>query len=265
VTNPNGSGAEDDDPDYDGWDDGKLRGETVVEWLANLSSGAILVADPTGVGIMGATALEKLARAAFALDKKAHAQRVARRAEVLHLATTEMDLSIGDLIEAAGASAARTELLGRVLDAAASTMTLEAKIRALARALALGLGDEAKIDEAASIAAALDAIEVVHAKVLAALHEAFSDSDSNNVWATFEEIERMSGGLDVRGLPIMNVLVANGLARQEAGGFDGGDAGGEMADIPPIWQITRFGIAVLELLDYTPSGYMTVEGRTPTI
>lgn len=60
----------------------------------------------------------------------------------------------------------RVELLGRVLEAAARTTTLEAKIRALSRVLVDGLADDADMGEAFILAAALTDVEAPHIKVL---------------------------------------------------------------------------------------------------
>jgi hypothetical protein len=60
----------------------------------------------------------------------------------------------------------RVELLGRVLEAAARTTTLEAKIRALSHVLVDGLEDDADMSEAFILAAALADVEEPHVEVL---------------------------------------------------------------------------------------------------
>lgn len=240
----------------------ELPGGRAVQLAAAVAAGGISIASMSPAAVMIATTLPVIAELAFDLDRRAWVKRIVRGGQVIEAAAEDLDITVAELAEKTAQSDAGTELLGRIIRAAGSTLTLEKKIPALAKALAMGLRDDTRIDEAASLASALEAIEVGHVRVLGALHQAFQNTEWENQWVSGDEIREMSG-LEVRGLSLMNVLVAHGLAQQEAGGFDGGDATGRASGIPPVWQITQFGVVVLDFLGYEPSGYSVVPGRRP--
>ncbi len=149
-----GDGEADPD-DGVGWDDSPLAGEKVVGWVANLAGGALLAADSTGLALLSVNAIEKLASAAFALDKRAYEARQVRRVQVIQGAVERMGVEVDEFMEKAGESDARMELVGRVLEAASTTVTLKSKIDGLSRVLASGLSDDAKVDEAVLLAGCL--------------------------------------------------------------------------------------------------------------
>jgi hypothetical protein len=76
----------------------------------------------------------------------------------------------------------RLELTARVLRAAART-PLADKLPALARVLADGLDDDAKVDEAFVLAAALDDLEAPHVQVLALFDSAPSEHGDRGITA----------------------------------------------------------------------------------
>lgn len=242
----------DEEDEYDAYiagDDQPLRGERAVEWISNLAQGGMLALEPTGVGLVAVNALEKIVKLGFALDKKAQIKRQERRIQAMSVALTELDISLEDFAERVAESDARTELLSRVLEAAASTVTLEAKVEALGKVLARGLHDHTKIDEAISLVKILvGEMESAHLRALAAVNYRFmAGKGQTQTWSTAWDIKEITGQ-SIRNTSVMNTLVANGACvlwtMPEA--KDGLVA----LEYNPRWRITLFGFLVLKLLGY---------------
>lgn len=95
--------------------------------------------------------------------------RVERAARTLERAADVLNVGLAELERLAARDDARTELLARVLAASAHTATAAAKVEALGQVLADGLQDDARLDEALLLAAALHDLEALHVRVLVAV------------------------------------------------------------------------------------------------
>ena len=193
---------------------------------------------------MLATTLPVMGQLAYQLDVKAWAKRIIRGGRVIEGAANELGIGVDELADQAGATDARTELLGRVIRAAGDAVTLEAKIPALTKVLANGLRDEAKIDEAVTFVKALKEMEASHFRGLAGLFEMWRTRRDDG-WASRPDLRRITGQRLDDG--IMTVLVSNGACTRRT--YTDEDYPGEF----PMWQITMFGIECLELLEYEPA------------
>lgn len=78
-------------------------------------------------------------------------------------------MTADELLARVKTSPVRSELAQRVLEAASRTATLEEKIDALGGVLAHGMGDDACLDEALLLVAALAECEKPHVRLLAAI------------------------------------------------------------------------------------------------
>lgn len=227
-------------------DEPDLAGGQVVEILAAVAAGGILVSANSPSAIMLASTLPVIAKTAFELDRRAWQRRLLRGGVTLESAAHKLEVSVDDLALIASESDARTELLGRVLEAAASTATLEEKVHALGRVLANGLRDDAKIDEALIMVAILNDLEAVHARALRALAERAKDKTARDKgWSDDSDLHTFTGQW-IQDLPVMSVLTHHRLCDEEAYQF-------EDTNIPiPIWKITSLGEQVVRLLGTRP-------------
>lgn len=234
---------DDGDGSVDGVFEPRLRGQRSTEWLAALAAGGILVGSAEPSAILLASSLPVMAATAFALDAKAYRRRMARGGRVIEIAAQQLDVGVEEIAELAGDSDPRIELLGRVIEAAASTVTLEAKIAALGRVLAQGLRDDAGLDEAIMLVKVLTVLEIPHFRVLASLANLALIGGPNG-WHDSAAIRVMTK-LNLDATPVMSDLVANGACMQNLRPTDEGPA-----SVLLVWRITLFGRSCLDLLDY---------------
>lgn len=140
---------------------------------AAASGGAILTQLATGAGVASAIAggtvpptVSVLVRGTREVIRRRH-----NRAEKQLNDAAELVGGLDLLEERVYSHDERVELLGRVLEAAARTTTLKNKFKALSRVLVDGLEDDADIDEAFILAAALTDVETPHVEVLRYINE----------------------------------------------------------------------------------------------
>lgn len=156
-------------------------------------SGALQVggADPLSANAAG-TAIALALR----FDQLNAKQAVTRAGYVAHLASQEFGHE--ELERLATSDDIRQELMARVLRAAART-PLEDKLPALARVLADGLRDDAKVDEALVLAGALDDLEAPHVQVLALIVD-YATPPLRSRFVAPMELER-NPGVGISGWP----------------------------------------------------------------
>lgn len=177
--------------------------------------------------------------------------RVVRRADdqmwrqvsqAIYAAADQFD-SPNELEHLATADPGRTELMRRVLQAAGRS-TLDEKIVALGRVLASGLRDDAVVDDALFLAAALADLERPHVRVLAWLALRPDESEGLSLKAIDDAMPGYSAVL----VPTLQTLQARGLI---LGGRVGISAGGN--DLSLLhWKITAMGSKCLDLLRSVP-------------
>lgn len=145
----------------------------------------------------------------------------------------------------------RVELLGRVLEAAARTATLEDKVRALSRVLVDGLEDDADMGEAFILAAALADIEAPHVEVLKFIN---AQPIPPLEFRPHQDLEPQGWEADylARALPevaeiidgLVAVLARHGLLKEMGGVTYPGSVG------PAMLIISRLGRRVVFLLSH---------------
>jgi hypothetical protein len=191
--------------------DESLPGRRVVDWVAAFLAGAGAVSGNPILIALGPL-LQPALQTAFSVDEKAWRQRALRGARTLQVAAEELDISIDELGSQIGAGPEQAELLARVLEASARTLTLTAKVEALGRVLASGLKDEAKLDEAAMLAAALMDMEAPHVRVLTAI----KTKSAAGSGASRDMLLREFAGLKFGLANIISVLSRHGLILQRS-------------------------------------------------
>lgn len=136
-----------------------------------------------------------------------------------------------------GEDSRRLHLATTTVRAAMDTLDKQ-KLDALARVLAFGLDDDARLEMAALYVVALRELEAPHIRVLRHLVEAEA-AESSPEWHgvresnLVSEFPGLSAGLDA----IVATLIRAGLAVQTV--FDGGDASGSS---DTGWSVTSFGV-----------------------
>lgn len=249
-----------DEPEEDGAR-AKPSGEWAIEGAATGLAAAILMTEPGPIGVAVATTLPFAAKVAHELDVRVWRHRVIRGGEALEVAAGELEISLEDLVAEAAQSDARTELLGRVIAAAASTVNLTTKIRALGVALANALRDEAKLDQAVDLVALMAVMEPPHLRALSSLYDRWEhDTDERDGWTTTEQI-MTSTGQSVRNSAVMEALTSHGGVHQRTMALmEGGYA---IASYSLSWRITDLGLDCLQLLGYEPVVKRPVGSRLP--
>jgi hypothetical protein len=185
-------------------DERSLPGRRAIDWAsAALAGTAAISGDPLLV-LLGPLAVPAL-QTAFSLDERAWRRRALRGARTLQVAASQLNISLEELAALIDGHDDRTELLVRVLDASAKTISLSEKIDTLGRVLASALEDDARIDEAAMLAAALMEMEASHARVLAGVSAYGANGVGKN--ELLSEFSGLSMGLS----NVINVLTRHGL------------------------------------------------------
>lgn len=246
--------AGDDEEDLVG---NRPSGDWTIEGTATVWSAAILAADPGHLGIALATTLPFAAKLAHALDVRAWQQRVLRGGQALEAAAAELAIDLEGLAHEAARSDPRTELLGRVIAAAASTVNLTAKIKALGVVLANGLRDDSKVDQAVDLVALLAIMEPPHLRALGVLYDRWeNNSDDRDGWTTTEHIAAATGQ-SVRNSAVMEALTSHAACHQRPAALMNNDGYLPVA-YSLSWRVTDLGLDCLLLL-----GNKSVIGRPP--
>ena len=169
------------------------------------------------------------------------AQRVSQ-AEQLLAETAQHVGGRARLEELAGGDAARLQLLGRVLAAAADT-GLEDKIHALARVLANGLQGDA-VDDALFFADALAAVETPHVLVLGhMIDEPSGQFPTQRIGWSHDEVADLLGGSRILAAPILAALAGKALIEERQSGI-----ASQSTSAPSLYVATDFGAGLLALL-----------------
>ena len=270
-------------------DEESLPGRNAVVWAATAISGLAAMTGNPLLALLGPMAVPAL-QAAFSLDEKAWRERSLRGARTLQVAADDLGLSFDELSNKIEGRSDRAELLARVLEASAKTLSLSQKIDALGHVLATALSDDAKIDEAAMLASVLMEVEASHARVLASVASYGSDGVGR------DELLNEFSGLAIALSNILNVLTRHGLiierlyirrrvSRQDA--FEQVSEGPDARIITPklmttyddqearrrstttgqetlrIWIATVLGRRCLELLQFSPAEQRSPKYREP--
>lgn len=205
-------------------DEDRLPGRQAVDWIAGALGGLAAISGDPLVAALGPL-LQPALQTAFSLDERAWRRRALRGARTLQVAAEELGVGIDELDQVIGSSSERQELLARVLEASSRTMTLPEKVDVLGRVLAGGIRDDAKLDEAAILAAALLDMEAPHARVLYMI-ASYSTISSVTRDALLHEFK----GLEIGIANIISVLLRHGLILDRLYAFSkredeqGGDA-----------------------------------------
>lgn len=234
-------------------------------WLtqaAGAAAGAGLgLASPSTAGVLLGAVLPVAVVTAARLDNRAHELRVQRAAQTLARAAEELNVELEQVEEAVVDRPVLTELLARVLAASANAATAQEKVDALGVVLAQGLRDDAKLDEAFVLAAALHDIEAPHLRVLAAMAIVVNHGGGRFEWGdplprfhrgdrTYDEVASAAGG-ELVAPAIVSALQRHGLL---VAGQDRADemhlmVGAEgTAPVEPTYKISGLGVACLRLL-----------------
>lgn len=226
----------------------------------------LVAAGPAGA-LVGAV-LPQLMEAAVRMDERARTHRLERAARTLGRASDVLNVGLPELERLATRDEARTELLARVLAASAHTATAAAKVEALGRVLADGLRDDARLDEALLLAAALHDLEAPHVRLLVAMGYvglrggtpptwewmdpwAWNNHEANGY--TMRDLASAAGG-DVAAPAVLAVLQRHGLVAAGNGRRDvmaeismGARQGSQLPRLPSF-EVTRLGTVCLRLL-----------------
>jgi DNA-binding PadR family transcriptional regulator len=205
-----------------------------------------LVGGPVG-GVAGAAA----ARPVSELVQKSWAELVAFRERNLQTLISETAEQSGidpeEILRAAAEDPQVNRLFQASLVAAAEALDRE-KVEALAKCLANGIGDAARVDEESVMVRALADLDPVHVRVLAWIEESPK--------STYEVHEFIAGDSDSPtylrvpnlALPVLTILERNGLASIRQQGAEEIDAGAH-----PKYAATDFGRECLQRLGHHTS------------
>jgi hypothetical protein len=224
---------------------------TPGEWIGTATSSVLALSGHPLVAMLGQFLVPTF-QTVWALDKKAYELRMLRGARTVQVATEELGCDLDGLHSMASESDTRSELAARVLEASARTVTAEEKVDALGRVLAMGLGDDARFDEALLFADALRDLEAPHIKILAEIHEhpqapipAPAPSTGLAGWSE-KQIQQQFPELSPVIASAVNILSRHALIRDAARGSWSGASGTSR------WLCTSMGEELLHLL--APAG-----------
>lgn len=230
--------------------DGKAvgRGVEVAGQLAGASLG-VLLGGPAG-GIIGAAATPHLTDLVGAAWGELRGRRERNAVHVVAQAAEYVDTSADELLETALRDPDLSRLLHGALQTAAATLD-EEKVEALARCLANGVDDVARVDEEALVVRALADLEPAHVRVLAKLQRSSMGKDGVHRF--------LSGDIDARTFltaadlsgPVLSLLERHGLVEpheQVKGGRGGKYDRGPEVEIR--YACTEFGQICLQRLGH---------------
>jgi hypothetical protein len=189
--------------------------------------------DPLGgpggavVGASAGEALQYLASRALGLRRR-------QAEEVLEIAAHESAQTVDDLLARLTANPSRLQLAAAAVTAAAET-ALQAKVRALGRALATGAlaADDAEVDEQRFLVDTLRDLEAPHVRVLDQISRRREghDPEATPRWAQYKLAPRLPGIAPVLE-PVLSILAGRAL----------------ITKLDRKWALTEFGKHCLTLL-----------------
>ena len=220
------------------------------------STGGAVGGALAGVAIGGAPGAVVGAAAGAVVEhvvSEALARRRQRAAQAIQIAAGEAGLTADELLERFRTDERLHELAASVIAAAAETI-LQAKIRALGKALARGTlaTDDGGIDQERFMVGTLAALEAPHVHVLQQLGERYADYGSEHSpdgtrrahgWTPFALRQRVPGLTRVLG-PVLATLGSHDLIVNTAvGTYDYIPGEGDR------WVLTDYGRRLLDLLE----------------
>lgn len=244
------------EPDSGGSRDEEVS-QSLVEIVATAVGATVGFATGSLPGAVLGAALGPAAVLALRLDRDARDRRLLRAAKALDACRAGTELSLQDIEDRAVADEASSELIARVIEAAADAR-LEDKIEGLGRLLSAALLDQATMDEAFLIAAALREMEAPHFRLLGKLNSAWGvdwQPAGSHKTSDIASYVGAAGGATV--LPaVVATLVRHGLIDQVEGSIAltrrlQRVATGSDFDSPPVrdhWVTTALGLHCLVLV-----------------
>ncbi len=181
------------------------------------------------------------------MSQDAFVSRFRRGEAVIEVAAGELRMTPDELVDLVGTDPARIELVARIIEAAGRT-TMEPKIRALGRVLALGLLDDTRVDEAIILADALGDLEAPHVHMLRHMNDVPSPASSHEPsevvlvgWKSDELATALPSGYRSVIPALLSSLQRHGLVDEPAAGAYGGGGASRFAP-------TDLGRTCLDLL-----------------
>jgi hypothetical protein len=224
------------------------RGAEIAGQAAGAAVGAVF-GGPVGA-IIGAAATPPLTDLVGRAWNELRGRRETNAVQVVDHAAQHAHMGPDHLLDVALADPNLSRLLHAALQTAAATLDQE-KIEALARCLANGVEDVARVDEEALIVRALADLDPVHVRVLAKL--ATRRMKPRDVqWFLTGDIDarRFLEAADLSG-PVLAVLERHGLVEEsEKGNESRGGAYDQELEVETRFKCTQFGQLCLQRLGH---------------